>query len=408
MPKISRKANEMPASPIRKLVPYSEQAKKAGRKVYHLNIGQPDVETPEVMLNAIRNFSMKVVEYSHSAGIESYRKKLAGYYKTHNIDVDFSEIMITTGGSEAIEIAMMTCLNEGDEIIVPEPFYANYNGFATQSGVVIKPVRSFIETGFALPSITKFEEKITRKTKAIMICNPSNPTGYLYTKVELEALRDLVQKHDLFLFADEVYREFCYDGAEYTSVMHLKGINNNVVLLDSVSKRYSACGARIGALITKNKEVMAGAMKFAQARLSPPTFGQVAAEAAIDTPASYFENVKKEYTARRNFVVEALNKMDGVFCPNPQGAFYCIARLPINDADEFCQWLLEKFEYKNQTVMLAPATGFYFTPEAGKDEVRIAYVLKIDDLKNAMICLEEALKVYPGRKITEQVKEKAI
>jgi aspartate aminotransferase len=322
--------------------------------------------------------------------------------------VDFSEIMITTGGSEAIEIAMKTCLNEGDEIIVPEPFYANYNGFAKSAGVVIKPVRSFIETGFALPSITKFEEKITRKTKAIMICNPSNPTGYLYTKVELEALRDLVQKHDLFLFADEVYREFCYDGAEYVSVMHLKGINNNVVLLDSVSKRYSACGARIGALITKNKEVMAGAMKFAQARLSPPTFGQVAAEAAIDTPASYFENVKKEYTARRNFVVEALNKMDGVFCPNPQGAFYCIARLPINDADEFCQWLLEKFEYKNQTVMLAPATGFYSSSEAGKDEVRIAYVLKIDDLKSAMICLEEALKVYPGRKVTEKVKEKAI
>jgi aspartate aminotransferase len=408
MPKISHKANQMPSSPIRKLVPYAEQAKKAGRKVYHLNIGQPDVETPEVMLNAIRNFSPKVVEYSHSAGIESYRKKLAGYYKTHNIDVDFSDIMITTGGSEAIEIAMMTCLNEGDEIIVPEPFYANYNGFAMHAGVVIKPVRSYIETGFALPSITKFEKVITKKTKAIMICNPSNPTGYLYTKDELEALRTLVQKYDLFLFADEVYREFCYDGAEYTSVMHLKGINNNVVLLDSVSKRYSACGARIGALITKNKEVMAGAMKFAQARLSPPTFGQVAAEAAIDTPASYFENVKKEYTARRNFVVEALNKIDGVFCPNPQGAFYCIARLPVNDTDVFCQWLLEKFEYKNQTVMLAPATGFYSTPEAGKDEVRIAYVLKIEDLKNAMICLEEALKVYPGRKVTEQVKEKAI
>lgn len=408
MPKISRKANEMPSSPIRKLVPYAEQAKKAGRKVYHLNIGQPDIETPETMLNAIKNFAPKVVEYSHSAGIESYRKKLAGYYKTHNINVDYTDIMITTGGSEAILIAMMTCLNEGDEIIVPEPFYANYNGFATQAGVIVKPVRSFIESGFALPSITKFEEKITRKTKAIMICNPSNPTGYLYTKAELEALRDLVQKHDLFLFADEVYREFCYDGAEYFSVMHLTGINNNVVLLDSVSKRYSACGARIGALITKNKDVMAGAMKFAQARLSPPTFGQVASEAAIDTPASYFENVKKEYVARRNFVVEALNKMDGVFCPKPQGAFYCIARLPINDADDFCQWLLEKFEFKNQTVMLAPATGFYFTPDAGKDEVRIAYVLNLNDLNNAMICLDEALKVYPGRKITEKVKEKAV
>jgi aspartate aminotransferase len=408
MPKISQKADLMPSSPIRKLVPYAEQAKKLGRKVYHLNIGQPDIETPETMLNAIRNFSLKVVEYSHSAGIESYRRKLAGYYKTHNINIDYSDIMITTGGSEAILIAMMTCLNEGDEIIVPEPFYANYNGFATQAGVIVKPVRSFIEDSFSLPSIKKFEESITSKTKAIMICNPSNPTGYLYTKAELEALRDLVQKHDLFLFADEVYREFCYDGAEYISVMHLTGIDKNVVLLDSVSKRYSACGARIGALITKNKEVMAGAMKFAQARLSPPTFGQVASEAAIDTPASYFENVKKEYVARRDFVVNALNKMDGVSCPKPQGAFYCIARLPINDADEFCQWLLEKFEFKNQTVMLAPATGFYFTEGAGKDEVRIAYVLNINDLNNAMICLDEALKVYPGRKIIDRVKEGAV
>lgn len=389
----------MPASPIRKLVPYSEQAKKAGRKVYHLNIGQPDIETPEVMLNAIKNFAPKVVEYSHSAGIESYRRKLAEYYKTHNINVDYSDIMITTGGSEAIEIAMMTCLNEGDEVIIPEPFYANYNGFSMQAGVVVKPVRSFIESGFALPSITMFEERITRKTKAIMICNPGNPTGYLYSREELEALRDLVQKHDLFLFADEVYREFCYDNAEYVSVMHLSGINNNVVLLDSVSKRYSACGARIGALVSKNKEVMAGALKFAQARLSPPTFGQVASEAAIDTPKSYFEAVKKEYVARRDFVVDALNKMEGVFCPKPQGAFYCIARLPVQDVDDFCQWLLEKFEYKNQTVMLAPATGFYSTEDAGKDEVRIAYVLNLNDLNNAMTCLEEALKVYPGRKM---------
>jgi len=399
MPKISQKANLMPASPIRKLVPYSEQAKKLGRKVYHLNIGQPDIETPEVMLNAIRNFAPKVVEYSHSAGIESYRRKLVEYYKTHNIQVDYSDIMITTGGSEAIEIAMMTCLNAGDEIIIPEPFYANYNGFSMQAGVVVKPVRSYIENGFALPSITKFEEKITRKTKAIMICNPGNPTGYLYTRTELEALRDLVQKHDLFLFADEVYREFCYDNAEYVSVMHLTGINNNVVLLDSVSKRYSACGARIGALVSKNKEVMAGALKFAQARLSPPTFGQVASEAAIDTPKSYFEAVKKEYVARRDFVVEALNKMEGVFCPKPQGAFYCIARLPVNDVDAFCQWLLEEFQHNNQTVMLAPATGFYSTEDAGKDEVRIAYVLNLNDLNNAMSCLEEALKVYPGRKM---------
>jgi aspartate aminotransferase len=405
MPKISQKANKMPASPIRKLVPYSEQAKKAGRKVYHLNIGQPDIETPETMLNAIRNFAPKVVEYSHSAGMESYRKKLCAYYKKNDIDVDFNDIIITTGGSEAIEIAMMTCLNEGDEIIIPEPFYANYNGFATHAGLVVKPVRSHIESGFALPSITQFEKIITRKTKAIMICNPNNPTGYLYSREELEALRDLVLKHDLFLFSDEVYREFCYDGQTHFSVMQLKGLSNNVVLLDSVSKRYSACGARIGALITKNKEVIAGAMKFAQARLSPPTFGQVASEAAIDTPQSYFDAVKKEYTARRDFVVEALNKMDGVFCPKPQGAFYCIARLPIDDADVFCQWLLEKFEYKNQTVMLAPATGFYFTEGAGKNEVRIAYVLKIEDLKAAMICLDEALKVYPGRKVPE--KEKA-
>lgn len=405
MPKVSQKSHQMPASPIRKLVPYSEAAKKAGKKVYHLNIGQPDIETPEVMLNAVRNFSLKVVEYSHSAGLESYRKKLAEYYRRNNINVDYTDIMITTGGSEAIEIAMMTCLNEGDEIIIPEPFYANYNGFSTHAGVVVKPVRSFIESGFALPSITNFEKIITRKTKAIMICNPNNPTGYLYSKEELEALRELVLKHDLFLFADEVYREFCYDDKEHFSVMQLKGLSNHVVLLDSVSKRYSACGARIGALITKNKEVMEGAMKFAQARLSPPTFGQVAAEAAIDTPQSYFDKVKKEYTARRNFVVDALNRIEGVFCPKPEGAFYCIARLPIDDADVFCQWLLEKFEYKNQTVMLAPATGFYSTAGAGRDEVRIAYVLKIDDLKHAMICLEEALKVYPGRRIEK--KEKA-
>lgn len=402
MPKISQKAHQMPASPIRKLVPFAEQAKKAGRKVYHLNIGQPDIETPETMLNAIRNFSPKVVEYSHSAGIESYRRKLADYYKKHQIEVDYTDIMITTGGSEAIEIAMMTCLNEGDEIIIPEPFYANYNGFSTQAGVIVKPIRSRIETGFALPSITQFEKMITRKTKAIMICNPNNPTGYLYSKTELEALRDLVLKHDLFLFADEVYREFCYDGETHFSVMQLKGLSNNVVLLDSVSKRYSACGARIGALISKNKEVIDGAMKFAQARLSPPTFGQVASEAAIDTPQSYFDGVKKEYTARRDYVVEALNKIEGVFCPKPRGAFYCIARLPIDDSDKFCQWLLEKFEHKNQTVMLAPATGFYFTEDAGKDEVRIAYVLKVEDLKNAMECLEAALKAYPGRRMPEK------
>jgi aspartate aminotransferase len=397
MPKISSKAAAMPASPIRKLVPFAEQAKKEGKTIYHLNIGQPDIETPEVMLSAIKNFQPKIVEYSHSAGIESYRKKLAGYYKTYNIDVDYSDIMITTGGSEAIQIALMTCLNNGDELIIPEPFYANYNGFATLADVVVKPIISSIETGFALPPIAEFEKLITPKTKGIMICNPGNPTGYLYSKEELLALRDLVKKYDLFLFSDEVYREFCYDGKNYVSVMHLDGIEQNVIMLDSVSKRYSACGARIGALITKNKEVMNNAMKFAQARLSPPTFGQVASEAAIDTPKEYFEKVKKEYTERRDLVIERLNKMRGVFCPKPSGAFYCIARLPINDADEFCQWLLEKFNFHNQTVMLAPATGFYSTPGSGKNEVRIAYVLNKDALNKAMDCLEKAIEEYPGK-----------
>lgn len=397
MPKISSKAAAMPASPIRKLVPFAEQAKKGGKTIYHLNIGQPDIETPEVMLSAIKNFQPKIVEYSHSAGIESYRKKLAGYYKTYNIDVDYSDIMITTGGSEAIQIALMTCLNNGDELIIPEPFYANYNGFATLADVVVKPIISSIETGFALPPIAEFEKLITPKTKGIMICNPGNPTGYLYSKEELLALRDLVKKYDLFLFSDEVYREFCYDGKNYVSVMHLDGIEQNVIMLDSVSKRYSACGARIGALITKNKEVMNNAMKFAQARLSPPTFGQVASEAAIDTPKEYFEKVKKEYTERRDLVIDRLNKMRGVFCPKPSGAFYCIARLPINDADEFCQWLLEKFNFHNQTVMLAPATGFYSTPGSGKNEVRIAYVLNKEALNKAMDCLEKAIEEYPGK-----------
>lgn len=396
MPKISDKAITMPASPIRKLVPFAEKAKKEGKKIYHLNIGQPDIETPEVMLNAIKNFPYKIVEYSHSAGIESYRRKLATYYSKFGINVTFEEIMITTGGSEAIEIAMMTCLNEGDEVLIPEPFYANYNGFSKQAGVIVKPVRSFIETGFALPAIEEFEKQITPKTKAIMICNPGNPTGYLYSKQELESLKNLVLKYDLYLFSDEVYREFCYDGKEYISVMHLKGIEQNTILLDSISKRYSACGARIGALICKNKEVLAGALKFAQARLSPPTFGQYAAEAAIDTPKEYFANVKKEYVARRDYVIERLNRMSGVFCPKPSGAFYCIASLPVDNSDNFCQWLLESFNYNNQTVMLAPASGFYSTPGAGEDEVRIAYVLNLDDLKNAMDCLEEALKKYPG------------
>lgn len=387
----------MPPSPIRKLVPYAEQAKKNGKKIYHLNIGQPDIETPETMLNAIHNFPLKVVEYSHSAGIESYRRKLTTYYKKFNIDLDYTDIIITTGGSEAIEIAMMSCMDPGDEIIIPEPFYANYNGFSTQANVKVVPIRSTIESGFALPPISEFEKLITPKTKAILICNPSNPTGYLYSKAELESLRDLVKKYDLWLFSDEVYREFCYDGHSYTSVMHLSGIENNVVLLDSISKRYSACGARIGAFISRNKELMATALKFAQARLSPPTFGQVAAEAAIDTPDSYFANVKAEYVSRRNLVVDSLNKMEGVFCPKPNGAFYCIARLPIDNSDTFCQWLLEEFSYQNETVMLAPATGFYSKPELGKHEVRIAYVLNKPSLEKAMRCLEEALKVYPGR-----------
>ena len=402
MPKISNKGIQMPPSPIRKLVPYAEQAKKNGKTIFHLNIGQPDIATPETMLNALRNMDLKVVEYSHSAGIESYRKKLAGYYKKHNINVDWSDIIITTGGSEAIEIGMMSCLNEGDEIIIPEPYYANYNGFSTQASVFIKPVPSKIESGFALPSISEFEKAITSKTKAILICNPGNPTGYLYTRKELELLRDLVIKYDLFLFADEVYREFCYDDAEYVSVMHLEGLDQNVVLMDSISKRYSACGARIGALISRNKEVMTAALKFAQARLSPPTFGQIAAEAAIDTPDSYFTEVKKEYTARRNFVIDALNKIEGVFAPKPKGAFYCMAELPIDDSDLFCQWLLEKFDHNGKTVMLAPATGFYSVPELGKKQVRIAYVLNVDSLKQAMECLEAALKVYPGRTVTKE------
>jgi len=397
MPAISNKGVAMPASPIRKLVPFAEAAKKRGTKIYHLNIGQPDIETPDSFLNAVKQADMKIVEYSHSAGNESYRKKICNYYKEYNINIDFNEVIITCGGSEAIEIAMLTCFNPGDEVIIPEPFYANYNGFSRAADVTVKPVRSYIESGFALPPISEFEKAITPKTKGIMICNPGNPTGYLYTKAELEALRDLVMKHDLFLLSDEVYREFCYDGKEYVSVMHLSGIENNVVLLDSISKRYSACGARIGAMISKNKDVMTAAIKFAQARLSPPSYGQIGAEAALETPKSYFDSVKKEYVQRRDFVVDSLNKMNGVFCPKPSGAFYCIAKLPIDNADKFCQWLLEEFTHDSQTVMLAPATGFYSTNGAGSNEVRIAYVLKIEDLQNAMLCLQKALQVYPGK-----------
>jgi aspartate aminotransferase len=399
MPAISEKGRSMPASPIRKLVPYSEEAKRKGRKVFHLNIGQPDIPTPETALNAIRSFNLNVIEYSHSAGNESYRRKLAGFYRKIGINIDHTEILVTTGGSEAILFALMSCVNPGEEVITPEPFYANYNGFATTAGVRIIPVTSYISNDFALPPVSEIEDKITSKTKGIIICNPNNPTGYLYSKEELLQLKEVVKKHDIFLFADEAYREFCYDGTVHFSAMNLEGIENNVILLDSVSKRYSECGVRIGALISKNKEVVSAALKFAQARLSPPGLGQIAGEASIDTPDSYFHEVNAEYTARRNFMVEALNKIPGVFCPKPKGAFYTVVKLPVDDSDKFAQWLLEEFEYKNQTVMIAPASGFYSTPGLGKNEVRIAYVLKIEDLKNAIITLEEALKVYPGREL---------
>lgn len=389
----------MPASPIRKLVPYSEAAKKAGKTVYHLNIGQPDIETPEVALNAVKNLDRTVIEYSHSAGFESYRTKLAAYYQKTGIPVNSEDIIITTGGSEALIFGFMSTCNPGDEVIIPEPFYANYNGFAVTAGLEVVPVTASIETGFALPPIEEFEKKITAKTKAIVICNPGNPTGYLYSKEELEKLRDLVLKHDLFLFADEVYREFCYDGAQPYSVMNLQGIEENVIMIDSVSKRYSMCGARIGALISKNKEVMNAALKFGQARLSPPTIDQIAAEAALETPQSYFDNVVSEYVTRRNIMVDGLNAIPGVFCPKPSGAFYCVAKFPVDDAEKFCQWLLEEFEFEGQTVMMAPANGFYSTAGAGQNEARIAYVLNQDALRNAVKCLEEALKVYPGRTI---------
>ena len=399
MPIISEKGKAMPASPIRKLVPFAEEAKRKGRKVYHLNIGQPDIPTPKVALDAIKNSPLKVVEYSHSAGNESYRKGLVNYYKTIGISITPNEIITTTGGSEAITIAFMTCLNPGDEVIIPEPFYANYNSFALQAGVIVKPITSYIKNDFALPPVAEFEKLITPKTKGIVICNPNNPTGYLYSQAELEQLATIIKKHDLYLFSDEVYREFCYDGNTHFSAMMLKGLENNVILLDSVSKRYSMCGVRIGALITHNKEVYAAAMKFAQARLSPPSYGQLAAEAALATPKGYFDEVYNEYIERRNYMVEALNKMEGVYCPKPKGAFYTVVKLPIDDSDKFAQWLLEDFEYNNQTVMVAPATGFYSTKGAGKNEVRIAYVLKIEDLKSAMKCLEVALKQYPGRTI---------
>lgn len=397
MPQISQKGLEMPASPIRKLTPFADQAKKEGKQIYHLNIGQPDIETPQVMLDAIRNIDFKVWAYTPSEGTASYRNRLADYYNGIGYNVTPSDILVTNGGSEAITIAMQTCLNPGEEIIIPEPFYANYNGFACSAGLVVKPILSTIENGFALPPIAEFEKLITDKTKAIAICNPNNPTGYLYSRLELEALRDLCLKYDLYLLSDEAYREFCYDGREFISPMHLDGMENHVIVLDTVSKRYSACGARLGCIVTKNKEVWQIALKFAQARLSPPGVAQIAATAAIDTPQSYFDNVKEEYTRRRDVLVSGLNAIPGVYCPNPGGAFYVVAKLPIDNADNFCQWMLEKFSYENQTVMMAPATGFYSTPGAGLNEVRLAYVLKEEDLKKALICLEKGLEAYPGR-----------
>lgn len=387
----------MPASPIRKLVPFAEAAKKQGRTVYHLNIGQPDIETPQVVREKMKELDLKVVEYSNSDGIAAYRDGLVNYYASKNISLSRENVMVTTGGSEALTFAFMTCFSPGDEVIIPEPFYANYNGFAVMAGIKVIPVMSYIENGFALPAIEEFEKLITPKTKGILICNPGNPTGYLYSQQELEQLRDIVKKHDLYLLADEVYREFTYDGAKPYSVMNLQGIEDNAIMIDSVSKRYSMCGARIGALITRNRLVMSAAMKFAQARLSPPTFGQMASLYALETPQSYFDAVVEEYVERRNILVDGLNKIKGVICPKPKGAFYCIAQLPIDDSDKFCQWMLEHFEYNNQTVMMAPATGFYSRPEPGRQQVRLAYVLNKESLQNALVCLEKALEIYPGR-----------
>lgn len=396
MLQISHRGQEMPASPIRKLVPFAEAAKKKGTKVFHLNIGQPDIETPKMCLDAVRNADFTVLEYSHSAGNESYRKKLVEYYAKNNIEVSANQIIITTGGSEAILFGFMACLDARDEVIIPEPFYANYNGFAIQADVAVKPITSSIKTGFALPPIEDFEKAITPKTKAIIVCNPNNPTGYLYSAAEMETLKQIVLKHDLYLFADEAYREFCYEGT-HTSAMHLKGAEQHVVLMDTISKRYSACGGRIGALVTKNSDVLGAAMKFAQARLSPPFYAQILGEAAVDLPDNYFDSTRAEYKRRRDTIVKRLNAMPGVFCPNPGGAFYAMASLPIDNSDAFCQWLLQEFSHEGQTIMLAPATGFYSTPGLGSNEVRLAYVLNVEDINRAMDCLEVALLQYPGK-----------
>lgn len=397
MPNISQRGQIMPPSPIRKLVPYAEAAKKKGVTVYHLNIGQPDIETPQAVLDAVRNSHFKILEYSHSAGNESYRRKLTSYYDRFGISVDYNQIIVTTGGSEAIIFGFMACLDPGDEVIVPEPFYANYNGFAVEAEVNVVPVTSGIESGFALPPIADFEKKITPKTKAILICNPNNPTGYLYSKEELYVLRDICKKHNLFLFSDEAYREFAYDGTTL-SALQLEGLEDNVVVFDTISKRYSACGGRIGALVTRNKTLLDSVMKFAQARLSPPSFAQIAAEAAVDLPEDYFDGIKAEYKGRRDLLIKRLNEIPGVFCPNPGGAFYAMAKLPIDDSDKFCQWLLEEFSYDQQTVMLAPGTGFYATAGLGKQEVRLAYVLNLEAIDKAMTTLAKALEVYPGRR----------
>lgn len=397
MLQISEKGKTVPSSPIRKLVPYAEKAKERGIKVYHLNIGQPDIPTPKVAFEAIRNIKDTVIEYTHSAGNHTLRSKLAGYYQSLGIDIHTEDILITTGGSEAIQFAFLSTLNEGDEIIIPEPFYANYTAFAIMAGVKVKTVTSRIEDNFALPPISEIEKQITPRTKGIVIVNPNNPTGYLYSKEELEELAKVVKKYDLYLYSDEVYRRYCYDGLQHFSVMNLKGIEQNTILFDSMSKRYSECGIRVGAIITRNKEILSVALKFGMARLCPPALGQIAAEASLDTPIEYFKSVYNEYIERRNFMVEALNKMPGVVCPMPKGAFYSIVRLPVDDADKFAQWLLEKFDHNGQTIMLAPASGFYATEGLGKDEVRIAYVLKIADLQKAMEVLQVALKHYPGR-----------
>lgn len=402
---ISNRGEKMPPSPIRKLVPYAEAARKKGIHVFHLNIGQPDIETPPAILDAVRNAEIRVLEYSHSAGNESYRRKLVDYYRKNKIDISHDQIIITAGGSEAIQFGFFSCLNPEDEVIIPEPFYANYNAFAIAAGVQVVPIKSKIETGFALPPVSDFEKLITEKTRAITICSPNNPTGYLYSREEMEAIKTLCLKYDLYLFSDEAYREFCYDG-EYISAMHLTGMDQHVILMDTISKRYSACGARLGAFVTKNKAVYDTAMKFAQARLSPPGLGQIMGEAAVDLPDTYFDTTKAEYQARRDLLVSRLNKMSGVYCPNPGGAFYAMARLPVDDCDAFCQWLLEEFSYDQKTVMLSPATGFYSSAGSGKNEVRLAYVLNKEAINNAMDCLEKALEQYPGRvKTTDLIRE---